>query len=82
VYRCRKGKRRREKAVQPTPRPRLEKEEGEGEDTLQRQASPVASPPVQRKEFPPALMLLAEVLGHAAAHLGESAAHDAAKVAL
>ena len=48
----------------------------------QRQASPVARPPVQRQELPPALVLLAQVLGHAATNLREGAAHDAAEIAL
>ena len=48
----------------------------------QRQARPVARPPVQRKQLSPALVLLAQVLGHAATDLREGAAHDAAEVAL
>ena len=49
---------------------------------LKRQTSPVARPPVQRQELPAALVLLAEVLRHAATDLRESAAHDSANITL
>ena len=50
--------------------------------TSKSQTSPVPSPSVQGEELPPTLVLLAEVLGHAAPDLRERAAHDFAKLSL
>jgi hypothetical protein len=54
----------------------------EGRRALQRQPRAVARPAVEGKEFSPALVLLAEVLWHAAAHLRQRTAHDLAEIAL
>ena len=49
---------------------------------LQRESGPVAGPAVQTEHLTPALLLLAQVLGHAALDLHQSGAHDFAEVAL
>lgn len=49
---------------------------------LQGQPRTVASPPIETQQLPASLVLLAEILGHAAPHLRESAAHHLAEVAL
>ena len=49
---------------------------------LQRQASTVTSPSVQRQQFSPPLVLLVQVLRDAAAHLGERAPHYFAEITL
>ena len=48
----------------------------------QSETSPVSGPPVVAEDFSATHLAFAKVLGDAAAHLGESGAHDFAKVSL
>lgn len=51
-------------------------------ESSERQSSPVTGPAVQCKQFTAALVLFAEVLGHAATNLGDGTPHYSAEISL